>query len=199
MANRIGPGPVFVYESLILARRRQVYAGRALFVLAVFIGLGTAWCDSNAGRRVAVATRRAGGTLQMLALTGQKFFYALAGIQLAMVLLVAPAATAGAICHDRARGIFAQLAVTDLSDAEIVLGKLGSRLAPILGLLACGLPVTALAALWAGSIRRRSSACSPSRRRSPCWAVRWRWRSRYGPPRPTRSSSPCWPSGCSGC
>ena len=28
--------------------------------------------------------------------------------------------------------------MTDLSDAEIVLGKLGSRLAPILGVLACG-------------------------------------------------------------
>ena len=89
-------------------------------------------------------------TLQILALTGRRFFFSMAGIQLAMVLLLAPAATAGAICHDRARGIFAQLAVTDLSDAEIVLGKLGSRLAPILGVLACGLPVTALAALLGG-------------------------------------------------
>jgi ABC-type transport system involved in multi-copper enzyme maturation permease subunit len=88
--------------------------------------------------------------LHMLALAGQRFFYAMAAIQLAMVLLVAPVATAGAICHDRARGIFAQLAVTDLSDAEIVLGKLGSRLAPILGVLACGLPVTAMAALLGG-------------------------------------------------
>lgn len=40
---RIGPGPVFVYESLIFARRRQVYAGRALFVLALLIGLATGW------------------------------------------------------------------------------------------------------------------------------------------------------------
>jgi hypothetical protein len=39
MANRIGPGPVFVYESLIFARRRQVYAGRILFVLAILAGL----------------------------------------------------------------------------------------------------------------------------------------------------------------
>ena len=31
MARRVGPGPVFVYESLIFARRRQEYAGRALF------------------------------------------------------------------------------------------------------------------------------------------------------------------------
>ena len=68
----------------------------------------------------------------------------MAAIQLAMVFLASPAATAGAICHDR-RGNLAQLAATDLSDAEIVLGKLGSRLAPILSVVACGLPVTALA------------------------------------------------------
>src|SRR4051812_43166729 len=89
-------------------------------------------------------------TVQALANCGERFFYALAGLQLVMVLLVAPAVTAGAIGHDRARGILAQLAVTDLSRGEIVLGKLGSRLAPTLGLLACALPVTALAALLGG-------------------------------------------------
>ena len=67
-----------------------------------------------------------------------------------MVLLVAPAATAGALCQDRARGILAQMATTDLSDSEIVLGKLFSRLAPILALLACALPVVSLAALLGG-------------------------------------------------
>ncbi len=40
--------------------------------------------------------------------------------------------------------------VTDLSDAEIVLGKLGARLAPIAGLIACGLPVAALVTLLGG-------------------------------------------------
>ena len=40
--------------------------------------------------------------------------------------------------------------VTDLSDSEIVLGKLASRLATVFGLLACGVPVTALAALLGG-------------------------------------------------
>jgi ABC-type transport system involved in multi-copper enzyme maturation permease subunit len=150
MALGIGPGPLFVYESLILSRRRQVYAGRALFVFLMLIGLATAWY-STAGRWARpFSTGGSSGTLQILARAGEKFFYATAAIQLAMVLLVAPVATAGAICEDRARGILAQLAATDLSSAEIVLGKLGSRLAPILGVLACGLPVTALAALLGG-------------------------------------------------
>ena len=151
MRDRIGPGPVFVYESLLFARRRQVYAGRGAFVLAILIGLGIAWW-SNVNEPVIgapVGTRP--GTLQVLARVGETFFSAMAGIQLAMVLLVAPAATAGAICHDRAQGLLAQMATTDLSDAEIVLGKLFSRLAPILALVACALPVSAMAA-WLGGI-----------------------------------------------
>ncbi len=40
--------------------------------------------------------------------------------------------------------------VTDVADAEIVLGKLGARLAPISGLIACGVPVAALATLLGG-------------------------------------------------
>jgi ABC-type transport system involved in multi-copper enzyme maturation permease subunit len=150
MALRIGPGPVFVYESLVLSRGRAVYAGRALFVFIVLIGLATAWSDAGGAPLPGGGTGGTAATLQMLALTGRRFFFSMAGIQLAMVLLLAPAATAGAICHDRARGIFAQLAMTDLSDAEIVLGKLGSRLAPIVGVLVSGMPVTSLAALLGG-------------------------------------------------
>ena len=150
MKPSISPGPVFIYESLILARRREVYAGRALFVLAMLIGLATAWYGAGGGSSPPITPGGARSTLHILALTGEKFFYAVAAIQLVMVLLVSPAATAGAVCHDRARGIFAQLAATDLSDAEIVLGKLGSRLTPILGVLASCLPVSALAALLGG-------------------------------------------------
>ena len=99
MVFRLGPGPVFVYESLILSRRREVYAGRAIFVFIVLIGLAAAWSDA-----AGVTLPRGGtaATLHMLALIGRKFFASMAGIQLAMVLLLAPAATAGAICHDRA-------------------------------------------------------------------------------------------------
>jgi ABC-type transport system involved in multi-copper enzyme maturation permease subunit len=150
MSSRMGPGPVFVYESLIFARRRQLYAGRMVFVLAVLIGLGSAWWSNLNEPVIGAPIGTRPGVLQALAKTGESFFNALAGIQLTMVLLVAPAATAGALCHDRARGILAQMATTDLSDAEIVLGKLFSRLAPILGLLACALPVVALAALLGG-------------------------------------------------
>jgi hypothetical protein len=107
MAVRIGPGPVFVYESLIFARRKQVYAGRALFVLVLLIALGLAWQRSLAELGIGAVVQPGRGGFLVLAMAGQMFFFALAGILLAMVLLVAPAATAGAICHDRARGLLA--------------------------------------------------------------------------------------------
>ncbi len=145
MADRWGLGPVFTYESLLNARRWQVYAGRSLFVLILLIGMGCVWASATTwapGPGVAL-------TFQQMAAIGEGFFYALTGIQVALILLAAPAA-AGSICVDRSRGTLLHVMVTDLSDVEIVLGKLGSRLAPVLGLLACGVPVTALAALLGG-------------------------------------------------
>ena len=71
-------------------------------------------------------------------------------ILLGLVGLAAPAATAGAICLDKARGNLTLLFATDLSDAEIVLGKLAARLVPVLGLILCAAPVLAIATLFGG-------------------------------------------------
>ena len=43
-----------------------------------------------------------------------------------------------------------ELLATDLSDAEIVLGKLGARLVPVVGLVACALPPLAICVLMGG-------------------------------------------------
>ncbi len=91
-----------------------------------------------------------GNTAQRYAKLGEHYFYALIGVELALVMLVAPAATAGAICLDRARGNLAHVMATDLSDSEIVLGKLAARLLPVLGLVACTWPVMAISTLLGG-------------------------------------------------
>ncbi len=72
------------------------------------------------------------------------------GVELALVILAAPAAAAGAICLDRARGTLAHMLMTDLSDPEIVLGKLAARLLPVFGLVACSWPVMAISSLLGG-------------------------------------------------
>ena len=81
---------------------------------------------------------------------GQALYLTIVTIELTLVLLAAPAATAGAICLDKARGTLDHMLTTDLSNAEIVLGKLGVRLVPVLSLIACVLPITALSGLLGG-------------------------------------------------
>jgi len=148
---RWGPGPVFVYESIVATRRWQLYALRFLFVLGLLSALAMGWYMTCLMDRP--AGMNAGGlTMRQLASLGQYFFYAIATTQLALVLLVAPAATAGSICIDRGRGTLTHMCATDLTDWEIVLGKLGARLLPVLSLVVATVPVLALAGLLGGII-----------------------------------------------
>ena len=142
MAKRISLGPVFESEWLAVSRRWQWYAARSVLVLAVLFGVSILWW---VGMR-----RSAAETVQGQAEIGRLLCGAITVIQLAIVLLAAPAATAGAICLDRARGTLAHMLITDLSSAEIVLGKLAARMLHVLGILFCVLPVLSLGALLGG-------------------------------------------------
>jgi ABC-type transport system involved in multi-copper enzyme maturation permease subunit len=135
-------GPVFVNEWLTTSRRWQVYAGRSLFVAALLVGLWSAWLSRASNQGVP--------TIQIMASVGQGFFSAIAFTQLTFTLMVAPASTAGAICQDRSSGKLEQLLTTELSDSEIILGKLAARLLPMLGLVTCALPALALCTLLGG-------------------------------------------------
>lgn len=137
-----GLGPVFAYEWITASRRWQGYALRSLFVLMLLASLGLVWVGRTEARNVT--------TIKALADVGEQFFLAVIGTQITLVLLAAPAATAGAICLDRARGTLTHLMVTDLSDGEIVLGKLAARLVPVFGLVGCALPVMAILTLLGG-------------------------------------------------
>ena len=142
---RLGPGPVFAYEWLTTTRRWQLYALRAVFLAFVLSGMIVAWTTdptrSRPGQYVSIQT---------LAGYAQKLFFTIVTIELSLVLLAAPAATAGAVCLDKARGTLDHMLATDLSNAEIVLGKLGVRLIPVLALIACLLPLSALTSLLGG-------------------------------------------------
>lgn len=138
----MGLGPVFEYEWLRSSRRWQMYATRAFMVGGLLGALVVVWYAEMAGQQLA--------STRAQARVGQAFFYAIVGTQLALVLLAAPAVTAGAVCLDKARGALTHLLVTDLTDGEIVLGKLVSRLIPVVGVVLATLPVMALATLLGG-------------------------------------------------
>ena len=144
MARRRGSGlgPVFAHEWLSRSRRWQGYALRSLLVLLLVLGLSAAW----------VANRPAAGppSARQKAEIGQAFYAATGLILLGLVGLAAPAATAGAVCLDKARGTLDLLFATDLTDAEIVLGKLAARLVPVCGLVAGAVPVLVAATLLGG-------------------------------------------------
>jgi ABC-type transport system involved in multi-copper enzyme maturation permease subunit len=139
---RWGVGPVFLYECLANSRRWQTYAIRSCGVAALLLAMGTiAWSHTATVEQ---------NSWREYARLGQSYFYAMIGVELALVMLTAPAATAGAICMDRSRGTLAHMLATDLSDPEIVLGKLAARLLPVLGLVACSWPVLAISSLLGG-------------------------------------------------
>jgi ABC-type transport system involved in multi-copper enzyme maturation permease subunit len=139
---RWGLGPVFAFESLLSARRWQTFAARAALIGALLIGLSVIWWTHDA--------RRPRASIRSQAQIGENYFYALVGTELALVMLAAPAATAGAICVDRSRGMLAHILVTDLTDSEIILGKLAARLLPVMGLVACSWPAVALGSFLGG-------------------------------------------------
>jgi ABC-type transport system involved in multi-copper enzyme maturation permease subunit len=144
MTFRWGPGPVFSYEWLINSRRWVYYAGRSLFVAFLLAALVLTWWSQVSWYGNRLSNR------QLLAMVGENFFYAVMGTQLTLILLAAPAVTAGAVCLDKTRGTLLHLLVTDLSSAEIILGKLGTGLINVLALVACSMPVLFLATLVGG-------------------------------------------------
>lgn len=145
MAGRVGLGPVFAFEWLMTSRRWQAYAMRSLTVLFLLAAMTLVWFESDP------SWRRSGQmSIRQQAQVGQAFFGTTAMLLLGLVGLSAPAATAGSICLDKARGNLTLLFATDLSNTEIVLGKLGARLVPVLGLILCAAPVLAIGTLFGG-------------------------------------------------
>lgn len=142
---RLGPGPVFAFEWLSTSRRWYFYALRTGFITVILVGMMLVWQSvaRSTGPNQVVS-------IHSLASYGESLYETVVSIELSLVLLAAPAATAGAVCLDKARGTLDHVLATDLSNTEIVLGKLGVRLLLVLGLIACVLPVAALGGLLGG-------------------------------------------------
>jgi ABC-type transport system involved in multi-copper enzyme maturation permease subunit len=137
VAFHLGPGPVFQFECLTSSRRWQHFAGRVFCISLLLAAL--CWVA------VGVSSRSPGSVgLRELATAGEKFYLAITITQLSLLLLVAPAVAADAICLDKARGALLPLLTTDLSSREIILGKLLARYLPIVGYVFCSLPVLAI-------------------------------------------------------
>lgn len=136
------PGPIFNIELLTSSRRTRTYWIRVLYASLLLFAL---WSEYP-------GTYRAGQELSISAVAAfaEGFFWTFAWLQLALVLVVGPALVAPTISVERERRTIEYLLATDLTSAEIVLGKLLARTLHITYAVLVGLPVLALAGLLGG-------------------------------------------------
>src|SRR6266542_4642423 len=135
-------GPIFAREALTLPRRARHYAMRTVyFGLLWILGL-TAWQAVVGWDRPA--------TLGDTGHFGLLLFQILAYVQLILMLFFSALSGASAITQEKDRRTFVLLLLTDLSNQEIVLGKLVGSLLQI-GLFLIGtVPILALNLLLGG-------------------------------------------------
>lgn len=81
---------------------------------------------------------------------GRSLFITMVGIELLLILFIAPALTSGAVTGERERQTFDLLRTTLLSAPTFVMGKLESALAYLLLLLLAAIPLQSLAFLFGG-------------------------------------------------
>jgi ABC-type transport system involved in multi-copper enzyme maturation permease subunit len=135
-------GPIFAREFLTVPRRAAHYGGRAA-ALGLLWTLGvTAW----------LATGGVGGepTLGQTARFGLLLFQLFTVVALTLVAFFAALSAASTVAREKDRRTFVLLLLTDMTDAEIVLGKLLGSLLPIALTLLGMLPVLALLLLLGG-------------------------------------------------
>ena len=126
-------GPIIAREVLTAPRPPRHYVSRASYAGLLFILMWTAWQSLVGWRDV--------GEVGVLARFGSILFGLFATVQLTLILVFAPLAAATAVAHEKDRRTFVLLLMTDLSDPEIVLGKLLASLLQAGTLLATGAPV----------------------------------------------------------
>src|SRR5262249_1371760 len=126
-------GPVFAVELMKTARRARYYVVRAAYALALVFILFINYAENF----YAVGPI----SVRNLDRFGQHFFYGLAIVQLITAVVVVAAVTAGTIAEERERRTIEYLFATDLTSAELVFGKLVSRLLHMIALLTAGVPI----------------------------------------------------------
>lgn len=135
-------GPIFTIEVLTSARRVRAFALRTVFALALLLVLWSSYA--------ATFLRHDQTSIATAASFAAAFFNGFIFVQVTAMLLLAPAAVGSLVARERERRTIEYLFATDLSNAEIVLGKLAAGLLNLAGLLLAGLPILALAMLFGG-------------------------------------------------
>lgn len=126
-------GPVFQLEMLTMPRRMRYYLARCGYALAMLLAFW--FCYAN---HFGIAAH---WTLTQSARFSITFFIVFAVIQLIAAILFTCAICAGTISQERQRRTIEYLFATDLTNRELVLGKLAARLLGVTVLLSTSVPI----------------------------------------------------------
>jgi len=135
-------GPVFIREVVTAPRRLRFYLTRSIYVAVLLMLMGTAWA-------ILAGTQTLEG-LRNFANLGIFLFEVLAPLQLALAMLFSAFWTASAIALEKDRGTLVLLLLTNLTNSELVLGKLLASILSIFVMLLAALPAFCLIALPGG-------------------------------------------------
>jgi ABC-type transport system involved in multi-copper enzyme maturation permease subunit len=120
-------------------RRRDLIIRCAYLGLLIFLVIFSL-AGSNVG----------GASLSELAKSSTEVFQNLSYLQLALVSLLAPIFTAGAITQEKDSQTYDILLATPLTNGQIVLGSLMSRLFFVIALLVSGIPIFSITQIFGG-------------------------------------------------
>ena len=129
-------GPMLWYDLVRTGRRARTYLIRGAYLLILLAVLWMLYVNAwpHAGYRGAPLNSQ-------IARFAENFLYTFLTTQYVLMVLLTPAYTAGAIAEEKQKKTIQFILATDLRNHEIVLGKLGSRMAHLGLLLLAGLPV----------------------------------------------------------
>ena len=131
---------------MIRELRGRMRGARAFVVLTVYLGLMSGF---TALLYMFYTATQATGSAASGAV-GRVLFVGLVGIELLLIIFIAPAFTAGAIAGERERQTYDLLRTTLLASPSFVIGKLESALGYILLLLFSAIPLQSIAFLFGG-------------------------------------------------
>jgi ABC-type transport system involved in multi-copper enzyme maturation permease subunit len=135
-------GPVFSREVVTAPRRPRLYVARAAYVSALLVLACTAW--------LLVTGTQIVRNLGDIARFGAMLFQILAPLQLGLAIFFSSLLAAAGVAQEKDRRTLVLLLLTNLTNSELVLGKLLASLLNVLVLLAAALPLFMLAALLGG-------------------------------------------------
>ena len=145
-------GPIFQRETATLPRRGRHFVNRVVFAMMLFAILCTTWLLLAGIQPV----QNAGD----LARFGVLIFQLIAPFQLIVLLFAAALAGSTAVSHEKDKQTLLLLLMTSLSNAEVVLGKIGAGLLTSVNAFLASIPIVFAITLLGGVSIEQVIACT---------------------------------------